>query len=103
MNNSICISASVAFFLNEHAQQTVKRNLEDFNSIEVNSAARVNLIQSDSNYVILNSKDPVMKSPKIEVHDGVLRITGSPFRGIMDIHVKSINSITASDAVKNSL
>ncbi|HTA27519.1 MAG TPA: head GIN domain-containing protein [Bacteroidia bacterium] len=100
MKKLICIAASAAFFINASAQQTVKKTLEDFNAIEVNSAARVNLIQSDSNYVILTSKDPVMKSPKIEVHDGVLRITGSPFRGTMDIHVKSINSITASDAVR---
>ncbi len=100
MKKIICIAASIAFLVNASAQQTVRKNLDDFNSIDVNSAARVNLIQSDSNYVVLNSKDPVMKSPKIDVHDGVLRITGSPFRGIMDVHVKSINSITARDAVR---
>jgi hypothetical protein len=100
MKKLICIAVSIAFLMNAEAQQTIKKNLGDFNAIDVNSAARVNLVQSDSNYIVLTSKDPVMKSPVMEVRDGVLKITGVPFRGIMELHVKSINSITARDAVR---
>jgi len=99
MKSVICLAASIAFLANAEAQYLSKRSVADFNAIEISSAARVNLIQSDSNYVTLSSKDSIKKTPKMDVKDGVLEINSS-FRGTMDVHVKNITSIRVSDAAR---
>lgn len=99
MKRIICLVASLAFLANAEAQYSSKKNTGDFNGIDISSAARVNLIQSDSNYVSLSSKDSMKKVPKMEVHGGILEISSS-FRGTMDVHVKNITSIKVSDAAR---
>lgn len=99
MKNVICLVASLAFLANAEAQYVIKKNFGDFNGIEVSSAARVNLHQSDSNYITISSKDSLRKKPKIEVHDGVLAIS-SPVKGSLDVYAKNITSIKVSDAAK---
>ena len=99
MKKVICLIASIAFLANADAQYSSKRNVEDFNAIEVNSAAHVELVQSDSNYVTLASKDSTKKAPKMEVVGGALQINSS-FRGKIIVHVKNIKSIKVDEAAK---
>ncbi len=100
MKKIICFNLLIALVANAESQNQGRVTIGDFNAIEISSAARVNLIQSDSNYVILNSKDPVLRAPTIGVVGGILEITGTPFRGTIDVHYKNITSIKASDAVR---
>jgi len=99
MKKIICLVAFIIFIANTDAQYVIKKNLADFNGIEIGSAAEVNLIQSDSNYVTISSKDSIKKTPKIGVHGGILEITSSS-KGIMDVYVKNITSIRVSDAAR---
>jgi len=97
MKRIVCLAISLVFLAKGEAQYVIKKNLGDFNAIEISSAAKVNIIQSDSNYVIVSAKDSIKKKPKIDLHDGVLRITSS-FKGSIDLHVKNITSIKVSEA-----
>lgn len=97
MKKVICFIAASTFLVNVNAQHTQRTNFADFTGIDVSSAARATLIQSDSNYVILSSKDSIKKLPSIQIRKGILEIS-SPFRGTVEVHVKHITSIIAEDA-----
>jgi len=99
MKKLICITASLAFLANAEAQYVSKKNVGDFNAIEISSAVRINLIQSDSNYVTLSSKDSIKKVPKMEVKGSTLEIS-SLFHGTIDVHVKNLTSLRVSDAAR---
>jgi hypothetical protein len=99
MKRIICLIASVSFFGNLQAQYLMEKNPGNFNGIEISSAARVNLFQSDSNYVTLLSKNSLEKVPRMDVHGGVLEIA-SLFSGTINVYVKNISSIRVSDAAR---
>ncbi len=99
MKKVIYIIASVLFCFNAEAQYGNKQSVSDFNAIEVGSAARVTLVQSDTDYVVLTSKAPIGKMHNIEVEDGILRIT-SPVGGNIEVHVKNLKSLKVNDAAK---
>jgi len=99
MRKVIYIIASVLFCFNTEAQYGNKQSVADFNAIEVGSAARVTLFQSDTDYVVLTSKAPIGKMHNIEVEDGILRIT-SPVGGNVEVHVKNLASVKVNDAAK---
>jgi Putative auto-transporter adhesin, head GIN domain len=101
MKRIILLIAAVIFLTNVEAQYSTKENITDFNAIEVNSAAHVELVQSDSNYVTLSAKDSMKKMPRLDVKGGVLEIN-SAFRGTMEVHVKNITSIKVDDAARVS-
>jgi Putative auto-transporter adhesin, head GIN domain len=99
MKKVIYLLASALFCLNAEAQYSNKQSVADFNAIEVGSAARITLVQSDTDYIVLTSKMPVDKMHNIEVEDGVLKIT-SPVGGNIEVHVKNLRSIKVNDAAK---
>lgn len=99
MKKVMYLLASALFCLNAEAQYSNKQSVADFNAIEVGSAAKVTLVQSDTNYIVLNSKGPIDKIHNIEVEDGVLRIT-SPLGGKIEVHVKNLTSLKVNDAAK---
>lgn len=72
----------------------------DFNAVEVHAASNIELMQGDTNYVSLSSKDSVVKTPKMEVVDGVLEINSSFHHGKITVHVKNIKSIKVDEAAK---
>lgn len=91
--------APVVFFMNASAQYSNKQGVADFHAVEVSSAARVELVQSDSDYVVITSKNPIQKMQNIEVEGGVLKIT-SPLGGKVEVHVRNLTSIKVSDAAR---
>lgn len=97
MKITSCLIASLIFFGNMEAQYSEKKTVGDFSGIEVSSAARVNLYQSDSNYVILTYTDVIKKTPRLEVHGDALKVD-VPFRGTISVYAKNISSIKINDA-----
>lgn len=76
--------------------QSNYQNLGDFTSIHVKAAAKINLIQSDSDLVSVSSDNPLQLSSK-NVNNGVLTIN-STGNVICNIRVKSLKEITTSNA-----
>jgi Putative auto-transporter adhesin, head GIN domain len=97
MKKIICLVISSTLFINTEAQYENKKNVGDFNGIEVSSAARVNLFQSDSNYVVLSSNGVIKKEPRMEVRGGILEVS-SPFSGTINVYAKNITSIKVLEA-----
>lgn len=95
MKKVICLIAAIVFIVNVEAQYNVKKNLGDFTELELSGASRVDLFQSDSNYVVIRSRDSLAKNPHAYIAAGVLYITGA-FRG--EVHAKNIVAIRTTDA-----
>jgi len=94
MKRKIFLIASVALLTNAEAQYTTQKHPGDFTEIELSGLSKVNLYQSDSNYIVIQSKDSLVKNPHAYIRAGVLYIT-SGFKG--DIYAKNITAIRATD------
>ncbi len=96
MKTLLSITTMLSLSVLLHAQSSEKRNLGDFSTIDVNTAATINISQSDSDFVTVESKgDLHLISTKVE--DGVLRIhsTGNV---TCNVRVKALKGIIARDA-----
>lgn len=100
MKKVICLIASAIVFVHAEAQYTNNKSVSDFNAIEVSAATHVKLMQGDTNYVSLSSKDSNTKMPKMEVVGGVLKINSSFHNGQIVVHVKNIKSIKVNEAAR---
>ncbi len=79
-----------------NAQSSEKRNLGEFTGIDVNTAANITIIQSDTDMVTVNSKDDLhLVSTKVE--NGVLLIRSTK-NVTCTVQVKDLRSIIAKDA-----
>jgi len=99
MKKIICLVASIACLVNANAQNTVTKNLGVFTGIEVNAGAKVKLIQSDSNYILLSYKGAIEEEPAMKVEDGILKISQS-FGVKITVYIKNITSIKVNDDAK---
>lgn len=95
MKRVIFLIASLAFLTNAEAQYTTQKKSGDFSEIELSGTSKINLYQSDSNYIVISSKDSLAKTPHIHIKAGVLYVT-SGFKG--DVYAKNIVAIRVTDA-----
>jgi hypothetical protein len=95
MKKVICIAVSIAFIMQAEAQNNIKKNIGDFTGMELSGSSKVDLYQSDSNYIVIHTNDAVVKNIHANVKAGMLYITGA-FRG--EVHAKNISEIKTTDA-----
>lgn len=95
MKKIILMMVSLTLLTNAEAQYTRQKKTGDFSEIELSGSSKVNLYQSDSNYIVIQSKDSLIKNPHVYERGGVLYIT-SGFKG--DVYVKNVVAIRATDA-----
>ena len=89
--------------LNTITAQNIQRiNTGDFTTIEANAHISATVIQSDSNYISIESKAPVTAGIKVEAHNGVL-VLGDiarmyrPSGSHIIVYAKNLESIIAKD------
>jgi hypothetical protein len=96
MKTLISITSLLALTVALHAQSSEKRNLGTFTGIDIRDAGSVNLIQSDTDDITINSKGD-LKLITTKVDDGILKIRSNS--GVTcDVRIHDLKSISAHDA-----